>query len=477
MFTRGGDGAASLRPGAKLVFALVLSLAALCSGTASAAGAMLLAFSSAHCGPCQAMQPVLDRLAANGVPIREVDVNRETEFARRYGIRQTPTFVVLSGGRELTRLVGIQSEQELRTALAISPTGPLVRTGANFPGDTSLNAPQTRLVPPHSAIPPASHRAATDQIAPSHGEPMPSLSLAESVERAQAATVRLRVHDGHGFGVGTGTIIDRHGDEALVLTCGHLFRETKLESNVEVDLFVGGNVKTVPGKVVDYDAEDRDIALVVIRPGFDITPVAILPSSQKPENGQSVFSFGCDRGDDPSRRDTRITGVNKYNQHIKASNIEIAGAPIDGRSGGGLFDHSGKLIGVCNAADYDGDVGIYTGPGSIQWQLDRVQLSHLYQGVPGGPAANIAAQPATSDPRVAIAPASFDQPVAPAQPGPAAASAVRPAGHQAPAVSSAAPGQEVIIIVRDPNNPAADRVVTLEHPTKELMELIHRQAR
>ena len=89
------------------------------------------------------------------------------------------------------------------------------------------------------------------------------------------------------------------------------------------------------------------------------------PPTQQVQNGQTAFSFGCDRGDDPSRRDTRITGINKYNQHLGVSNLEIAGAPIDGRSGGGLFDESGRLIGVCNAADYKGDVGIYAGPGSI----------------------------------------------------------------------------------------------------------------
>ena len=63
------------------------------------------------------------------------------------------------------------------------------------------------------------------------------LVLADAVERARAATVRLRVHDGHGYGAGTGTIIDTHGEEALVLTCGHLFRETDGKGKIEVDLF------------------------------------------------------------------------------------------------------------------------------------------------------------------------------------------------------------------------------------------------
>ncbi len=54
--------------------------------------------------------------------------------------------------------------------------------------------------------------------------------------------------------------------EALVITCGHLFRDTEGKGRIEVDLFVGGVASTVPGQLIDYDANDRDIALVAIRP-------------------------------------------------------------------------------------------------------------------------------------------------------------------------------------------------------------------
>lgn len=417
-----------------IVSTVVLLFVAATGVDVQATSAVLLAFSSDRCGHCQAMRPTLDRLEAAGTPIRHVDVNVEPDFARRHGIRQTPTYVVLSAGRELTRLVGAQPAKKLQEALAINPNGPHFPTGASVQNNSFLNAPETRLVGRDPALTPQ------PLVAPQvRSEAMPSLSLAEAVQRARAATVRLRVHDGRGFGVGTGTIIDRHGDEALVLTCGHLFRETKLQSRIEVDLFVGGQVKTVSGQVIDYDAEDRDIALVVIKPGFDIASVTVANPAIAPRAGQSVFSFGCDHGADPSRRDTRITGVNKYNQNIGSSNIEIAGAPVDGRSGGGLFNAAGQLVGVCNAADYKGDVGIYTGPGSIKWQLDRVQLSHLYQ-------------PKT-------APMTPSAPIAP----------------QPPANQLAA--GPMTVILQDPNSPNGQRVITVSQPTTELMNLINRHAR
>ena len=97
--------------------------------TATATDAILLEFSSAHCAPCQAMKPILARIEQVGTPIRHVDVVSEPHLAARYGIRKTPTFVVVSGGKEVTRLVGTHSFEELRAALAIDPSGPLIPTG------------------------------------------------------------------------------------------------------------------------------------------------------------------------------------------------------------------------------------------------------------------------------------------------------------------------------------------------------------
>ncbi len=430
---------------AMLLFVLA---AALTAPTSRAADAILLEFSSPHCPPCQAMKPILNQLQRTGVPIRHVDVVAEPHLAARYGVRQTPTFVVINGGKEVTRLVGMQTVADLNSALAIDPSGPLIPTGAAL-GNAS--APQTRLTPISVAAP------------ANNGESMPSMSVADAIQRAQAATVRLRVYDGHGHGAGTGTIIDTHGEEALVLTCGHLFRETKGQGRIEVDLFVGGEVRTVPGQVIDYDADTRDIALVSIRPGVAIEPVQVVAAESRVSNGLVAFSFGCDRGDDPSRRDTRITGVNKYNQHLGVSNLEIDGAPIDGRSGGGLFDQQGHLIGVCNAADYKNDVGIYAGPGTVHWQLDRANLSQLYQQ----PAERIASLPS--------APQNLaQQNLAQLQPGnPAVPSAVAE-----PTQSMLASGQqEVIVIVRDRGNPATSKVMTLKQPTADLMQMIERHAR
>ena len=122
-------------------------------------------------------------------------------------------------------------------------------------------------------------------------EAMPTVSLAQSIEIARAATVRLRVHDGHGYGAGTGTVIDTNGDQALVLTCGHLFRENKGQGKIEVDLYIGGQTQTVTGELLDYDADTHDVALVAIRPGFQMRAVQIIHPQERVRSGQTAFQF------------------------------------------------------------------------------------------------------------------------------------------------------------------------------------------
>ena len=472
---------------------LLLGLLGTVAPNAFGNDAVLVAFVSQSCAPCQAMRPVIGQLTSMGAAVRQVEVSREPELVKRYGVRETPTYVVISGGKEQARLVGVQPLPQLVQALSITPPSDFVNTSA-----AAIERPETRLAPlptmPAARPAGAAADGAVSQASATQPayDPMqvsgPESPQSDGIRRAQAATVRLRVFDGHGYGVGTGTVIDTHGDEALVLTCGHLFRDTQGQGKIEVDVFDNGSAKTIPGQLIDYDADERDVALVSIRPGFPIQPVPIIRAGKLPEVGSGVFSYGCDRGDNPSRRDTRVTGVNKYNQDKGASNIEISGAPIDGRSGGGLFDGDGCLIGVCNSADYKGDIGIYAGPGAVHWQLDRVQLSRLYHH-------DAAAQLAAAQiPQAQVPQAQGGDPsslasltnLIPASPAAQPAAAQLPQGFASvgaadhgvqASLNDLADDQEMIVIIRDRDNPqAGSRVMTLAQPSSELLRMVESQA-
>ncbi len=72
------------------------------------------------CGPCKAMGPVYERVAAEMEPnmrFLKVDTEREPELAARYGIHAVPTLMVLRKGAVLDRRPGAVDPQTLRAWL------------------------------------------------------------------------------------------------------------------------------------------------------------------------------------------------------------------------------------------------------------------------------------------------------------------------------------------------------------------------
>ena len=89
-----------------------------------------------------------------------------------------------------------------------------------------------------------------------------------------------------------------------------------------------------------------------------------------------MVSLGCNNGQAPTAKSTHVTAVGRY---AGPPNIEAAGMPVEGRSGGGLLNEQGQLIGVCYSADPEYDEGLYAGVASIHAELDRLGLQDVYQ--------------------------------------------------------------------------------------------------
>ena len=317
---------------------------------------VLLNFSADWCGYCQKMEPTARRLASDGCPVRKIDVDKYPRLAAQYKVTAIPCFVMLVEGREVARITGPASYDRLRQMVGQASE----RAQASPRAVVRAQSPDTPPIGSETAL-----KSASRMPAP------PS-----SRQAALQATVRLKVEERGGYSYATGTIIDTHGEEALVLTCGHLFRESKGKGKVMVDLFAAGAKGPVPGTVIAYDADDADIGFVSIRPGIPVKPVMVAAAGHRSQIGERVFSIGCDHGQPPSIRNSKVTHIDRYQG---APNIEVAGQPVLGRSGGGLFTEQGLLIGVCNAADEQDDEGIYAALRTIQRQLDKIGQQRVYQ--------------------------------------------------------------------------------------------------
>ncbi len=84
-------------------------------------GVALLDFWAGWCAPCKAIAPVIDQLAdeTDGkYRIAKVDVDESRELAAKFGVMSIPTLVVLRGGKEAARAVGVQSKEKLLDMLA-----------------------------------------------------------------------------------------------------------------------------------------------------------------------------------------------------------------------------------------------------------------------------------------------------------------------------------------------------------------------
>lgn len=70
------------------------------------------------CGPCKAMAPVYERLAAEFEPdvrFLKVDTDSEPELSARYNIRSIPTLMLFRGGKVAARQSGALGAEALRS--------------------------------------------------------------------------------------------------------------------------------------------------------------------------------------------------------------------------------------------------------------------------------------------------------------------------------------------------------------------------
>lgn len=81
---------------------------------------VLVDFSAQWCGPCKAIEPIVESIAeeyAGRAKVVTVDVDDNSEIGARYSVMSIPTLVVFKGGQEVDRIVGAAQRQAIEGLL------------------------------------------------------------------------------------------------------------------------------------------------------------------------------------------------------------------------------------------------------------------------------------------------------------------------------------------------------------------------
>nr|BAL58168.1 thioredoxin 1 [uncultured Acetothermia bacterium] len=81
---------------------------------------VLVDFYADWCGPCRAIAPIIEEIAAElkeKLKVVKLDVDQNQQTAMQYGVQSIPTLLLFKNGKEVERLIGYMSKSKLLSKL------------------------------------------------------------------------------------------------------------------------------------------------------------------------------------------------------------------------------------------------------------------------------------------------------------------------------------------------------------------------
>jgi hypothetical protein len=202
--------------------------------------------------------------------------------------------------------------------------------------------PRTIEPPPAAVVPPGEPEPAESaEPPPAAGEPAPATEAAAPTHAASPAegifarvspsVVRVNVMDDSGRMVafGSGVVIDR---DAVITNC-HVLRR-----GVNINVKLGNAVRTA-----DVQVSDEELDLCRLNVSGLAAPAVAIGSVKALRTGQRVYAIGAPQGLELAVSEGIVSSL----REVPGGTVIQTTAPISpGSSGGGLFDLSGRLVGI-----------------------------------------------------------------------------------------------------------------------------------